>query len=387
MKSTPFFLLLFLFLLGDVLIAQQNRIANEYVAVTFEPATGRYALATLKGDPTYPSDDNRSFSGALLGTFAIIKIDDQYYKFGDASGKMLTRMIQADKSEHVWQIQNVEVKQEIRLSHSPYTVYPYNVNIKYWIKNIDSKPRKVGIRILVDSFLGLDDSIPFLIPEMQPVERELELNAVQVPDILCAWDNVSAPATRLLFNFVGKEVCKPDFLMFGNRKRLAGVMWDLVPETGKGFRNTPVEPADTAVSMRWEPIVFKPGYANGVAFDFGLANAAFNSRIPPIELLTLAPQRQAEEREFWIMAQALNSDAQRSIKNIKFQLELPPEIKIVTGNPEPVVSASLEGLKSQYYYWRVKAQKKGTFEYKLKATGLFNNQPAISMVPNKIVIE
>jgi predicted secreted protein len=87
------------------------------------------------------------------------------------------------------------------------------------------------------------------------------------------------------------------------------------------------------------------------------------------------------------MAQVLNSDAQRSIKNVKFQLELPQGMQIVTGNPEPVVSASLEGQKSQYYYWRVKALKKGTLEYKLKATCLFNNQPAISMVPNKIVIE
>ncbi len=387
-KAVTCFLLAILMLLffGSV-YAQQTKIANQYVTVNYEPLTGRYAFVTIAGDPAIPSDDNRPMTGDLLGSYAIVKIDDQYFKFGDTVGKMVSKTIQADRSEHVWQIQGLEIRQELRISQSPYTMYPYNINIKYWVRNNDSKAHKVGIRILLDTFLGLDDAIPFFIPEMQPLDRELELNKAMVPDMVCAWDSVSSPATRLVLNLKGKEVCKPDYIMFGNRKKLSSVMWDVVPDAGKGFRNNPVDPCDTAVSMRWEPITFKAGYENGIAIDYGLGVASFNSRIPPLEVLFFAPQRVNENDEFWIMAEAYNDDNQRSVKNVKLKIELPDGLKLVKGAEENVIASSLDPLKGETFYWRVKAEKKGAYEYKLKGTGVYNSAPAISMTANKITVE
>src|SRR5262249_8610896 len=64
--------------------------------------------------------------------------------------------------------------------------------VRYKIENRDARPHKVGLRILIDTFIGENDGVPFVIPGSPGlVSTSLEMRGNEVPDFIQAQENPS----------------------------------------------------------------------------------------------------------------------------------------------------------------------------------------------------
>ena len=359
-----FFLAVFLCAVSAA--AETIRIANPYVGVDFDTVSGRYMVRTAAGDPALPSDDNQAITGDFLNSSVVVKLDNQYYRFGDTSGQMIKSFARGDTALFVWSLKGMEISQEIRLTNSPFSTVPSFVKIRYWLKNTDKTYHYAGLRVLLDTMLGQNDDGMIMDPASGIVGREKEYSFDSVPDYWTAWDSLSSPTARCLMSFVGNNVVKPDYLTFASRKRLTETKWDFTADPNRDFRSYAMEPPDTCVSMKWESIPFKPGYENGVSFYYGAAKAAANDKMPPLDLLGLAPSETGDPG-FWVQAEALNSDPSKSIKNLKLKLELPAGLILAQGSPEQTFPEVKPGEK-RVVFWYVTVKEKGN--YPIKVTGI-----------------
>jgi hypothetical protein len=349
------------------LLPETVRIANQYVAVDFDTISGRYMIRTTSGDPDIPSDDNQVMTGDFLNSSAVIKLDNQYYRFGDMSGKTVSSAAKGDIATFVWNLKGMEITQEVRLTNSIFSPVASFVKVRYWLKNTDNTYHYAGLRVIFDTMLGANDDDPILNPLSGIIDKEKEFSFDGVPDYWCAWDAISSPASRPLMSFAERNVVKPDYLTFASRKRLGETKWDFKTDPFLDFRSYAMEPPDTAVSMKWETIPFKPGYGNGAAFFYGTAKAFANDKMPPLDLVGLAPSR-TERQNFWIQAEVKNSGPLKTVKNLKLKIELPPGLALTQGSLEqsfPEVKPN----EKRDAFWNVTVQRKGGYTVKVTAVG------------------
>jgi hypothetical protein len=367
LRKGPAVLPVLVLLLTVPLIAETVRIANQYAAVDFDTVSGRFMIRTVAGDPEIPSDDHQALTGDFLNSSAVIKLDNQYYRFGDLSGQVTASSSRADTAVFVWTLKGMEITQEIRLTNSIYSPVASFVKIRYWLRNRDTTYHYAGLRFILDTMLGPNDDAAILAPQTGAIGREAEFSFTSVPDHWAAWDSMATPSARLLMSFAERNVVKPDYLTFASRRRLSETKWDFKPDPAKDFRSSLMEPPDTAVSMKWESIPFKPGYANGVAFLFGIAKADANDRMPPLDLVGQAPVR-TDAASFWVLAEAGNSDALKSVKGLKVRIELPQGLSLSRDAAEQSFPELKPG-ERRAVYWNVAVKQKGRHTVKVTAVG------------------
>jgi hypothetical protein len=150
--------------------------------------------------------------------------------------------------------------------------------VRYEIENRDSRSHKVGLRFLLDTFVGGRDGVPFVIPG-QPrwCDTSADLNGADVPDFLEAMesDDLKSPGTVALLGLrVGKRMevparvtvgCWPDKKLSGSDARCLGNLtrWEVPVLSLKTL-------ADSAVTMYWAEKDLAPGARREVGFTYGL---------------------------------------------------------------------------------------------------------------------
>jgi hypothetical protein len=378
------FIMIFLFSPGVIFSVDNVKLENQYLAVNFENLNGRFAVQITKGDPQVPSDDGLRLTGDALSSFMIIRIDDSFVKFGDSSGKMSKPVIRSDGVTFTWIRGNVEFEEDVQLVSTPVSPIPLGLRIKFWVRNKDTKQHMIGLRYIMDTFLGTEDSNPFIIPGIGAISKEMVLKNANVPDCLYSWDSLTAPSGRAYMGFTGGDVVKPDVIEFACRSRLALVNWDFKADGVKDFRDSSGL-FDSGCGLQWNPVRFKPGKENGIAFHFGLAEINAAPAIPPLEFGTFGPIS-TTATDFWLSTEAANGDPSHSIKDLKIRIELGDGL-LAPGTDQANLISELAPLEKRFLFWRVHATKTGTFPYKISASGVCNSSPVVNQTKGQIGIK
>jgi hypothetical protein len=162
--------------------------------------------------------------------------------------------------------------------------------VKYTIRNEDSRAHDVGLRFLLDTFIGKNDGVPFLLPgQNELINTKFEFNnKKEIPAFIQARESedLANPGTvaQIAFKIPGLET--PDHVTLGaypdvelnridNRCRQMHTGWEvpvLSIQTKKELN--PQNDADSAVTMYWEPATIEPGQKREVGFTYGLGYLA-----------------------------------------------------------------------------------------------------------------
>jgi len=355
---------------------------NQHLELKVDKISARWTLHTVQGLVDFPSDDNHILTGPDINSFCIVRIDNVDKKFGSIEGKLTLVSSSANSVIHSWIINGIEILQELSLTDSVFTTKPTFLKIKYWIKNKTKYKKKIGLKVLIDTFLSPNDDAPFIIPLIKDyISTELNLKK-SIPDFWAVWDEISSPYSFAVMSFIDKDVVKPDSLAFASRKRLSENIWDFIPEPNKNYRPTPFEPQDGACSLTWEPILFRPDKENGIAFKFGLAEPSV-SFIFPLELILLSPLTISNE-SLWVIGEIKNSDSVKSIKNISIKLILPSETEIINGASLEEKIQELSPNTRRFFSWQIKSNKKGAKEFQCVVTGNYASTVAVNRVTRTI---
>jgi hypothetical protein len=188
----------------------------------------------------------------------------------------VTQIVEVVPSDQPRDVEYQQKKQQMRLLDT--------VLIRYEIENQDSKPHQVGLRFLLDTFIGSNDGVPFLIPGKAALcDTMLDMVGTKtIPDFIEALENprLDNPGTIAKISLRVKGLEVPSRVTLGAwphhsfsqqepKARGHHTLWE-VPLLSMKAGNR----SDSAVTIYWNENVLKPKEKRIVGFAYGLGNVA-----------------------------------------------------------------------------------------------------------------
>jgi hypothetical protein len=301
--------------------------------------------------------------------------------------------------------------------------------VRYKIENKSNREQSVGLRFLLDTFIGANDGVPFIIPgDPKLCETQMKFSSAQapaVPDYIYAVENkdpnnrgtvaqvqfrlskaLEAPSRVQLSGWPDKGL-RDLYNQFGavrntnpdvkSRLQAGGLLevWDELPWAQEQYTlwdvpfikfsalaDTKIRKKDTqkefdpdsAVVMYWDPQPLKPGASREVGFAYGLGGVSSgggDSRI----LLTHGGELEAGGT--WTL-NALVSD---KTPGETLTLEVPKGCELTQEKAEQQVPEPSGGRSQSPVNWHIKAAAPGV--YKLKVTSSATKKTSVHSVTIK----
>jgi hypothetical protein len=171
--------------------------------------------------------------------------------------------------------------------------------VRYVIENQDNRPHRVGLRFLLDTYIGSNDGVPFLIPPSQPggkpqlCDDRLEFaRTEEIPDFIQALErpeDLSHPGTIAHLQLkLGPPIEPPSRVTLGAwpdpalssqdaRCRQERTMWEVPVLPIKAIHSLYPDdnhPPDSAVAIYWNERELRPGEKREVGFAYGLGSVS-----------------------------------------------------------------------------------------------------------------
>jgi hypothetical protein len=261
----------------------------------------------------------------------------------------------------VWQLpEHVRVYQSVELVVGEQTLLIDTVLVHYTMENRSTAPHRAGLRVMLDTFIGGNDGVPFTIPG-QPglLDTMKDFTGTEIPDYIQALERPDPhdPGTVAHmglkgFQIPGAQLDPIDKLRICHWPgSFARWEWEPKPiadvaENGK---------KDSAVALYWNERELQPGERRDMAFTYGL-NRIAKSGPAGSRLGLTAGGRFRPGGEFTLTAYIKNpEDGQR----VKLE-DLPDGLRLLEGqDPEQVVR---KGGEYSQVSWRIRAEKVGGFQ-------------------------
>jgi hypothetical protein len=337
--------------------------------------TMRFGIVMLnEPDPAEPRRLKRltfEEDGATNNT--CLKVDDQEILFGKSPGAWVRErkgdLRKVEVKPHgwrsVWEVgpnpeefpsSRIRVTQTIHLVPGEQTRLLDTYLIHYTVKNQSKEPHRVGLRVLLDTFIGTNDGSPFVIPGQPGLLQTMRrFSQKEIPDYVQALeqDNLANPGTVAHVGLKGIRLPnsdespeRPEGLLICRYPGNSEIKWDWEPE--------PIDKApnrkDSCVALYWTYMLMNPGETREMAFTYGL-NAVSSSGGGQLGLTVGGSFKPGGE--FTVTAYV--KDAQ---PNQRVALTLPPGLALADG--ETAEHAAEAGGLTQVS-WRVKAERIGIF--------------------------
>ncbi len=321
-----------------------------------------------------------------------LKIDGKDYLFGDPNKGTIGKDhkgVDYRPFDHegawraIWEYpeQTIRVTQDVSLRRSDQTGKLETCLVRYKIENYDAKKEcRVGLRFLLDTFIGSIDGVPFMVPGRSvPVETMDYLTSVKsIPDHVLVLErgNVKNPGTvaHLTLKLQDPEgkLAPPSRVQLGAwpDHRLPASAKPGVAANEMTLYEVPrasmksLRPADSAVVIYWDEQSLGPGQTREMAFAYGLGHVSGTTGEGGKQLGLSADGAMRPGGEFTVTALVGNPNPGQTA-----ELVLPDGLKLVDSNPaKQNVRAGSKELSP--VTWRVKAERKGEFEITVRSGGL-----------------
>jgi hypothetical protein len=306
----------------------------------------------------------------------------------ERSGKPDRPLRDGRKSVWVYDSQKIHITQEAGLVPGAQSGDLDTCLIHYKIENKDRTAHTVGLRFLLDTFIGGNDGVPYLIPGQKELCSTMtEFNRPEdVPDFIQARESadLTNPGTvaQIQLKIPGME--PPSRVTLGawpdpklNQRVIPGFfenMGKARPAQEKTLWDVPVlsmktlVPNDSCVVIYWPEKSLAPGATRELSFAYGLGNVASSEGGGRLALTvggSFVPNG-----EFTLTAYVSNPVAGQTLT-----LALPEGFTIISGAQTETVAAGF-GSGTVPVTWKVKAgPREGKYNLKVKSsTGVSQTQ-------------
>jgi hypothetical protein len=351
------------------------------IAIHFDPERERFGVEmTQERDPDNPQRFKRlTFDERGKSNNTIIKIDGYEYKFGEETpsnvwgggrGGRWKQVAITRGGRRAWEstmefrTQKIEVIQHVEIVPGQ-TGYLDTLLVYYRLHNKDVDKHKVGIRVMLDTFIGANDGVPFTIPGKKKfVDTKAEFSGKEIPDYIEAIENPNDPqnpgtVARLClrhFTLPGINLEDMDKLRICRFPGNPNAGWGDWPVESMQPDNTDAkkDKGDSCVVMYWPYKDLDPGETRHVAFTYGLGSLEIGGR-----LALSVPSAVQPGSEFVVTAYIWDAN-----KGDKVKLIVPAGLKLASG--ESAEKTIEEGGTRSQVFWRLRSGRSG--EYTLQAT-------------------
>jgi len=379
----------------------------------WEPSM-RFGLLMLnQPDPLRPGKLKRlTFEEQGLTNNTVVKLDGNEWIFGDRPfrelegtykedwpGRWLGKhdeplpqtaySIEGRRSVWLYDRQKVEIVQTVEIVRGTQSNLLDTCLVRYRIHNQDQLAHTVGLRFLLDTFIGSNDGVPFLIPGSSTLcNTRMEFtDPNKIPDFIqaCEKSDLSNPGTIAQ---VGLHVSSklepptrvtlgawpnPRFETIDRRCQQEKTMWEVPVLNIK--TPDPVNPAvtifDSAVTLYWDPIQLGPNQVREVGFSYGLGSVSAGEASG---LLALTVGGSFIPRgEFTVTAYVSNPIPGQTVT-----LKLPDGFDLIEAQPTQTVPLLRDAsTRNSPVTWKVRGpRQEGKYTLKVdSSTGVSQTQP------------
>jgi hypothetical protein len=248
--------------------------------------------------------------------------------------------------------------------------------IRYEIENRGQRPQKVGLRLLLDTYIGKNDGPTFAVPELPKlVDTQMDFKpAKKVPDFVEALErpNVQDPGTVVHIGFrladkleVPERVSLTRYPGTDGRRHFDVPMKDI----GSGLAS------DSSVVVYWSEELMAPGRVRKLGFSIGLGNVSTGLAVGG----NFAPRGE-------LTVVSLISDY---TKDMTATLVLPEGFKLVGDyqqtQPVPPPARHRDGaLRPSPVTWRVSSSISGTFTLEVETSTKIKQTQKVTIRPDTL---
>jgi len=214
-------------------------------------------------------------------TYCTLVVDQKPYKLGDSSDFRVSVVREASGGVRIeYRSSFCVVKQTFSFVASPGSSMSDGVNVEFGIENVAQKDASIGLRMLVDTWLGEKSSAHFSTQTAGALAGETALAG----DFADAWirssenDDGASPATSLQVQ-LSSPATRPDRLIVANWKRLNDASWAFDANPSRNFTLLPYSINDSALALYYEPSVIRPGSTRTIAAILSQANDGYPATV------------------------------------------------------------------------------------------------------------
>jgi hypothetical protein len=293
--------------------------ARRTIQAVWEPSM-RFGVVMLNApDPNYPSVHKRlTFEEHGTTNNTVVRLDGFEYLFGErpfhdkSNGEVVGppwpgRWLQRDIKDlgndatgrkrqgvqSVWSYddQHVLVTQTVEIVPGEQSRLLDTCLVRYKLENQDTQPHKLGLRFLLDTYIGANDGVPFTIPGQAQLCDTLHdfARPADVPDFIQALEreDLRQPGTiaHLQLRLGGKLEApgrvtlgawpNPQLGAIDRRCKQEKTLWDVPLYPMKKIKEVdPSAPADSAVTIYWDERDVPAGGTREMGFAYGLGNVS-----------------------------------------------------------------------------------------------------------------
>jgi hypothetical protein len=242
-------------------------------------------------------------------------------KRGGLVNKQMGHLKDQDEYTTIGQFRDIRVTQKTAYEYGETSRRRDTIRLTYTLQNTGATDHAVGLRVLLDTFIGENDGVPFLVPGREGVvTTPLVLTGDDVPDTIHALekpDLTDATMTVVKLRFGGNDGERPSKVVICHWPGERGsATWDVNVTNPIG--------EDSAVAVYFDPKPLRPLEARTFGFTYGLGDLANReSTNDRLRILATAPNAGGPCR--------IQAIVQRPRAGQKVRLTLPAELTLAAG--------------------------------------------------------
>jgi hypothetical protein len=327
-------------------------------------------------DPRNPDKFKKlTYEEAGNSNNTIIKIDGFEYYFGETTPS--NRWVRGEKNKEIkngmlstmeFSRERVRVTQHVQIVPGQSGLLDTCL-VHYTIRNQDTGKHRVGIRVMLDTYIGANDGVPFTIPGRKGfMNTKADFDTKQIPDYVEVIEKPEDPKDLGTVARLGLRHLRLPRVQLEDMERLLICRWP-----GNRARWEIDEPQsmdadqenkDSCVLMYWPYLSMNPKDRRDVGFTYGLGTleigpAGSSGDAGPALALSV-PASVPPETEFVVTAYVW-----RGKKGDTVKLDVPAGLKLASGESDEKTIETEGGARSQVF-WHLRSGRTGT--YTLQAT-------------------
>jgi hypothetical protein len=198
-------------------------------------------------------------------SFISLQLDSKVYKLGDSSDFRFSVSAIATGIQVEFKSSICVVRQKIEFAFSPGAPTADGVAISFEIENVSERDISVGLRFLIDTYLGEKGGEHFKTDVKSRVSEETMI----LPSSADRYFVSEGDGSAFMCMLKGTGVTTPDSAIFANWKRINDSPWTVEVSSTRNFTQLPYSINDSAAALYYEPTLVSRGGKRKIALAFG----------------------------------------------------------------------------------------------------------------------